>query len=428
MHEQGVDRDERAVGKKRGGRGQRISLAVTVACLAMPLLGASQKSCCNKQSLKAWSKIADATWRSAGNSVLVLHPAQGASATQTIDLSATNYPFDRNSDKAFINGPRLAAILGAGSPSAINLAKADLRCGFTTTGDGNTETAEPRTTYLVLWSGDWWDGDKLELSCGGGTPPEGYELSHALGGFSVRSLCVVYQGEPGGRVARCRTGPRCDDGFKAGNETDVDCGGPQCGACSDGKHCARDADCTSKVCGSDGKCQAPTCNDHVKNGAETDVDCGGWSKSSGNWVNVSGCAACTAKGMDCDHNRDCESGQCWKQQCGGCCAVTTPKTCSGADAAGSAKLWTVLVASSLTGCGGARLYYANDRDEAKGCATAEGLTTISKLCSFLLTDPNDTFHPGVEAESSAEAKRCGKTTLCGNCTYSAAQQGQCVIQ
>ena len=44
-------------------------------------------------------------------------------------------------------------------------------------------------------------------------------------------------------------------------ETDVDCGGPECGPCDDGQGCAVGNDCTSGVC--DGVCQAPTCGDGV---------------------------------------------------------------------------------------------------------------------------------------------------------------------
>jgi len=48
----------------------------------------------------------------------------------------------------------------------------------------------------------------------------------------------------------------CTDGIQNGEETGIDCGGPECGAC-------------------------PTCTDGVQNGDETGVDCGG------------SCSACT---------------------------------------------------------------------------------------------------------------------------------------
>ena len=54
--------------------------------------------------------------------------------------------------------------------------------------------------------------------------------------------------------------PSCTDGIQNGNETGVDCGGPDCPAC-------------------------PTCSDGVQNGDETGVDCGG-----------SFCSACPCNG------------------------------------------------------------------------------------------------------------------------------------
>ncbi len=62
----------------------------------------------------------------------------------------------------------------------------------------------------------------------------------------------------------------CTDGKKNGNETDVDCGGPICPACADGKTCKNGTDCSSGVCAV-GFCQAPSCVDQVKNEGETGV-------------------------------------------------------------------------------------------------------------------------------------------------------------
>ncbi len=57
--------------------------------------------------------------------------------------------------------------------------------------------------------------------------------------------------------------PTCDDGIQNGNETGVDCGGPDC----------------ANAC--------PTCDDGMQNGDETGVDCGG-----------SSCNACPCTGSD----------------------------------------------------------------------------------------------------------------------------------
>ena len=42
--------------------------------------------------------------------------------------------------------------------------------------------------------------------------------------------------------------PTCTDGAKNGSETDVDCGGLDCGPCADTKHCGVGGDCLNGVC------------------------------------------------------------------------------------------------------------------------------------------------------------------------------------
>jgi hypothetical protein len=51
----------------------------------------------------------------------------------------------------------------------------------------------------------------------------------------------------------------CSDGTRNGTETDVDCGGSTCGACSDGGLCSGDADCSSNRCVA-GRCAPPDAN------------------------------------------------------------------------------------------------------------------------------------------------------------------------
>jgi len=45
----------------------------------------------------------------------------------------------------------------------------------------------------------------------------------------------------------------CTDGELDGDETDVDCGGPDCEPCADGRACLDDDDCAS------GSCDGDTC-------------------------------------------------------------------------------------------------------------------------------------------------------------------------
>ena len=93
----------------------------------------------------------------------------------------------------------------------------------------------------------------------------------------------------------------CMDGYKDGNETDVDCGG-SCAPCATGKSCDVAGDCESLAC-KDGTCIAPSCNDGIKDGDESDVDCGGTM-----------CPGCM-DGLDCGANADCQSGVCDAGKC-----------------------------------------------------------------------------------------------------------------
>ena len=77
------------------------------------------------------------------------------------------------------------------------------------------------------------------------------------------------------------TGPTCNDGVQNGNETGVDCGGPDCDPCTPAPTCndgVQNGNETGVDCGGPdcNPCTpAPTCNDGVQNGNETGVDCGG---------------------------------------------------------------------------------------------------------------------------------------------------------
>ncbi|MFK8162357.1 MAG: cohesin domain-containing protein [Lewinella sp.] len=113
----------------------------------------------------------------------------------------------------------------------------------------------------------------------------------------------------GGSCTACP--PTCSDGIMNGNETGVDCGGPDCPVCPTCDDGIMNGDETGVDCG--GSCTAcPSCSDGIMNGNETGVDCGGPD-----------CAACPT----CDDgimNGD-ETGV----DCGGSCtACVDPPTCS----------------------------------------------------------------------------------------------------
>ena len=120
---------------------------------------------------------------------------------------------------------------------------------------------------------------------------------------------------PAGSHARAKlvltsvAGATCSDGFRDGDEADVDCGGA-CPACADGKLCKLPAGCTSGVCAM-GTCAMPVCTDAVHNGGETDVDCGGGT-----------CPVC-ANGKMCKMSTDCASGVCDPQK-----STCSSPTCS----------------------------------------------------------------------------------------------------
>ena len=127
----------------------------------------------------------------------------------------------------------------------------------------------------------------------------------------------------------------CGNNIQDRDETDVDCGGAQCGKCANWKMCTEAADCISGVCDEThhcvaGGCKTDTdcaenggtcdpvrgtcvsCSDGEKNGTETDIDCGG------------SCEKKCAKDQKCSVSGDCESGVCN----GGVCVGEKPDVIS----------------------------------------------------------------------------------------------------
>ncbi|SER31446.1 cohesin domain-containing protein [Neolewinella agarilytica] len=101
--------------------------------------------------------------------------------------------------------------------------------------------------------------------------------------------------------------PTCNDGIQNGNETGVDCGGPDCAACSTCSDGVQNGNETGVDCGGP-DCAAcpPTCSDGIQNGNETGVDCGGPD-----------CPACPT----C--NDGIQNGNETGVDCGGSCAPCT---------------------------------------------------------------------------------------------------------
>lgn len=110
----------------------------------------------------------------------------------------------------------------------------------------------------------------------------------------------------------------CNNGILDPTETDIDCGGMICGACTDGSDCSVAPDCESSICDAN---TCISCLDGVQNGDELAVDCGGPT-----------CGACVG-GTPCSDASICASGEC----IGGVC--TTPAVFYEADFEGDDAGW-----------------------------------------------------------------------------------------
>ena len=73
----------------------------------------------------------------------------------------------------------------------------------------------------------------------------------------------------------CALTASCNDGIQNGNETGVDCGGPDCPACPTCFDGIQNGNETGVDCGGPDCPACPTCFDGIQNGNETGVDCGG---------------------------------------------------------------------------------------------------------------------------------------------------------
>jgi plastocyanin len=146
------------------------------------------------------------------------------------------------------------------------------------------------------------NGTETDIDCGGpvcGKCP-------ADKACDVATDCIDGVCDPAQKLCKAAT---CMDVVKNGMETDVDCGGPACPDCGNGKLCTTGADCVSLVCsGNPSVCQVPTCMDNTKNGTETGLDCGG-----------AACPDCP-DGQPCVGDGDCLSGYC---NPGNVCATPT---------------------------------------------------------------------------------------------------------
>jgi len=128
-------------------------------------------------------------------------------------------------------------------------------------------------------------------------PPAHRQAAASRASAPVEPICDIFAN--GYDVLGATPCAGCFDKTLNFTESDVDCGGGNCKACSDGLHCATGNDCSSHVCNTaTSRCAPATCANNMLDGTETDIDCGGGV-----------CPACSA-GHTCNANGDCASNAC----------------------------------------------------------------------------------------------------------------------
>jgi hypothetical protein len=236
------------------------------------------------------------------------------------------------------------------------------------------DTADGGLGFKVCMASGCGDGlqdyNESDVDCGGGNCTacgNGLrcgQASDCLSGNCVNNVCLGSQvcqtnaecssgvcnnadpvnGCPPATNCSC-IGTNCTDGKLDGLETDVDCGGADCGRCASTLdkllHCLVPANCASGLCYANGGagtsgggpatcaptgnasmncvCNPGDCRNGKQDGVETDVDCGG-----------GGCAPCLLD-QKCLASTDCKSNNCLAGKC------APPAVCSVADAGAA---WT----------------------------------------------------------------------------------------
>ncbi len=182
-------------------------------------------------------------------------------------------------------------------------------------------------------------------------------------------------------------------------ETDDDCGGASCPACTAGKLCLNDSDCESGKCLLNGgmkRCAPADCEDNAASGTEGDVNCGGPCTALGKPL--------CETGKTCFVDNDCQSGHCVKGAVisadptgkrGVCCAVPCTGPCR------SCELGTGVC--TLTRGGG-----PSDVEDPKGlCVGIGNFCTGEATCAFCSNarqdaPPSTSGDAGADAGSSQE--------------------------
>ena|GEM_PF-2876934 len=145
-----------------------------------------------------------------------------------------------------------------------------------------TQDSMPMTKKLV-WPATLSASLALAAACGGGSSPDGMGgeggSDGSSGGNASGGSSSGGSSADGGLGGMGGDGPiiiipeTCSDELENEDETDVDCGGPDCDPCADDATCAEDADCESGVCEGE-TCREPNCGDGVVNADDEECDDG----------------------------------------------------------------------------------------------------------------------------------------------------------
>ncbi|HYQ43293.1 MAG TPA: carbohydrate binding domain-containing protein [Polyangiaceae bacterium] len=147
----------------------------------------------------------------------------------------------------------------------------------------NKRCAEPRCDDGIR------NQDETDVDCGGSCLPCNTGLLCASDADCEGQYCTP----------KTLCGDHCTSGKREADETDTDCGGATCEPCTENQRCRDASDCTSSVC-SKGRCAAATCHDKIQNQDESDIDCGGVCSDA------QGCPV----GARCNSAADCDSYIC----------------------------------------------------------------------------------------------------------------------
>ena len=190
----------------------------------------------------------------------------GSTITETINLGAGDYTFTINDTY----GDGICCTYGDGS---YRLTDAN---GLLIATGGNFDSAESAMFcasdggQTPSCSDGVQNGQETGIDCGGPDCPACPTEPSCSDGIQNGQETGVDCGGPD-----CLACPTCDDGIQNGGETGIDCGGPDCTACPTCDDGIQNGGETGIDCGGPDCPVCPTCDDGIQNGQEAGIDCGG---------------------------------------------------------------------------------------------------------------------------------------------------------